>query len=1717
MTLDQLQQQGHDVQPAPQTPPADNFNPVGQTLEQLQAQGHDVQSADNFNPVGQTLEQLQAQGHEVKPVGEPGTEAPEAEGVAGTFARRAAHSVIPTVGGVLAGAALGSAIGGPIGTVAGGIAGAMGAGYVLDSFQQRAMKALGIDDTAQLQVNAEANPTTDMVAGLAPLPVAFGVNLTEKLAARLLQGGIMGGINVGQQAYEKGPENVDPLEAGLNVGAGMAFTQARGFAKPYLAASEKAGADLGKVFRPGHPGDAAPGAADDRAAADANDVTTVAAGGAADNGPVPIPKAGTVGQPVNEWDVAAKLAGARRSFKPDENVISSTENENPAPPKSGKTGFTTGMIDPATASVLNPDYVAPPEQPNVDQPRQAPISDTLPDLQGEHAKSVLDATHEGMQNVGQGSRGELPADAFEPAKLATQDEASIPPGAKPTSFDADQAAYERKQAGGETDFAAAAVGEPAKLKVPRAAPVQDQGTSFEVGKRNAAPVQEQPAAQPTPVARPRARPTPEQAVNALPKLDMKGGTPLPDTSPFKASHGTMENLKAGIEKSRADPNNQLQREVADIAQRHYDTLATPKVYTDTIARLRAAGGKYAETANKLEAMPPGPARNQAAAKMNAGLHNQSGGVKNPAVDLKNPRVRNDRPELNVDGLKNADGKPIKTQTPEKAAKFTKAIEATQTVFNDARFHPKAGETDGETRNRAKAIVTEAARLNGGESPLKTYSMNGMDKPKEWSLLREAQKLAGGKAHTKPDAFRTNELLHRGTDGQYETFKANNKAEADAKLNPRKGEEAVAGAEAQQAKAQVSEAQAEARAEPHDDEESLYDRRIREEREDREVAVANAFKGDLSGKALDKTTAKYLAPEAEKSAGEKSAKQVVADADAARKANMARQRAAREWKAMSAAEKVMHPEKDPGTMQALTKDALMKRDQMPKSDLEGKTEKLIAGIDKKIKENAEAAKVPGERQTLAMKRPTDTVKEAIAEVKKPLTGEKGYKVGDLSKGLNSFARPPSSSGEDVGRLLQSQAELAHHQDVHNSLLLQKDVVQIPEAIRQDTEAQGRIYKAIEANKLGDLNARDKGIYDQYVGPIKHAADTIFKNIKERWPNATADEVMNHMYRITEDTLTGDKTTNRGASNDPIMGRDLRGAKPDSAKERKYFAHENADGTRTVISPDKGSGYTEWKNGKGTPVIDPNYEYKEGQMHGDKKMTGALTEEIEKAAGVKYAKNALLSAYSGLEQMMKLGNHLSLVDSFKQNPDFLSHAIPAKADGAAATAQERGYIRTKMASFKDDYYMDPQIAHMMDDYAGPGIDWFNNGFRGFSQGVTKLLFWMPTAHIANVAAHGFVARGWDWVNPAAYPRLVSTSMDAIKSVIQQDHTQTDLYMNNAGLITPGLLTAKPMEQLAQKLSVHIERNPSKWGPVADTLGVPLKKLSDMIYKGSSRVMWAVNDMILTQHVMELKLKNPEWTSRQAITQAEKLIPNYRTPTNIGTDKGFGRAFSQVIREPSVVAFGPYHYGMINAFAHMAKDLYGGTSAERTATLGNVMALGVLGFVVKPLFDKAARMITGNPDAEIHARGPLTIPYTLNEAREGRTDPMQALRDTLTVSPLLAGIQGGLGFRDWTGKAIAEPGDISAGAKGDLPAAARAAAQVTDYTARSLVSPYNTYANAQAKGIGAAGAIRDQALDIKNPSDKASRYLAHSEQHNNKQSMTRQKTGGRGPIERAINGVF
>ena len=80
-----------------------------------------------------------------------------------------------------------------------------------------------------------------------------------------------------------------------------------------------------------------------------------------------------------------------------------------------------------------------------------------------------------------------------------------------------------------------------------------------------------------------------------------------------------------------------------------------------------------------------------------------------------------------------------------------------------------------------------------------------------------------------------------------------------------------------------------------------------------------------------------------------------------------------------------------------------------------------------------------------------------------------------------------------------------------------------------------------------------------------------------------------------------------------------------------------------------------------------------------------------------------------------------------------------------------------------------------------------------------------------------------------------------------------------------------------------------------------------------------------------------------------------------------------------------------------------------------------------------------------------------------------------------------------------------QGSPKAAGRAALDFGHHLASGLVSPYATATQAIQKGIGPVGAIRDQALDIRNPSGPARKYEANIAKTNQKQAVQNFKKPG------------
>jgi hypothetical protein len=199
----------------------------------------DRQQPENYFDRFDTTQQQQAQ--------------PEAESALGTFLRGAKETGIAgagayaagQVGARLAGRYLGAALGsfaGPVGTVGGMLAG----GYAAE----RALSALGFDDSHQRAVNAKEHPYAAIAgetAGILPIfgpggIARAGAGLVERATPRVVGGVAMGGLEGARQAYEG---EFDPLRLAAQTATGAVLVKPTALARSIEArvggAMERAG------------------------------------------------------------------------------------------------------------------------------------------------------------------------------------------------------------------------------------------------------------------------------------------------------------------------------------------------------------------------------------------------------------------------------------------------------------------------------------------------------------------------------------------------------------------------------------------------------------------------------------------------------------------------------------------------------------------------------------------------------------------------------------------------------------------------------------------------------------------------------------------------------------------------------------------------------------------------------------------------------------------------------------------------------------------------------------------------------------------------------------------------------------------------------------------------------------------------------------------------------------------------------------------------------------------------------------------------------------------------------------------------------------------------------------------------------------------------------------------------------------------------------------
>lgn len=693
-----------------------------------------------------------------------------------------------------------------------------------------------------------------------------------------------------------------------------------------------------------------------------------------------------------------------------------------------------------------------------------------------------------------------------------------------------------------------------------------------------------------------------------------------------------------------------------------------------------------------------------------------------------------------------------------------------------------------------------------------------------------------------------------------------------------------------------------------------------------------------------------------------------------------------------------------------------------------------------------------------------------DIDKALMAVPGSPAGRGAMGAASFidrlfheARTgEKAAGRFAKELSNEMFSMKQAQTADRAELTEKVKQAPPEFLNQ--QAQERTYANIEAQQ--PHHPADQRGVDQVLQPLRDEHDARYNRLRNAGYPATDISDPRYMHR----RAVGHQMDLE--RDDPILGRTRQLARTMSAfRERKMLGGEEVGGTnRIVVSQDRDGNFRVHTPGQrhSTPanIVAPDVIEHQGRHYN---IGQATTAEIEAATAaskepVKYYKNALANTVNVVERGRAIERNVNFLDRLMARPEW---AKMATRD--AKTAEKKGWKTTNLPQLQG-WHMQPKLANAFNDFyePGSGSGALLNALRKVNQFATGSMFWQPTPHALNVMNHWIVGRGWDWIRPKQIKALFWEGSRAIRAVTTQNADYRRLLREGSGMLYGSVKNADFYRNVAKLTGMDIQRNPARWDPIARAFGVGPSDLIRMVYEGSSKVLWWANDVFMMQRVLELERKG--MSTAKAIEEAEKHIPPYRVPPEVFNS----RAVSQAVQDPAFLIFGRYHYGQLSSYANMVKDLGTGSREQKFEAMGNLLALGILTYVVYPfIYDNVAKLITGDSDAKARRAGPSTIPHALDDLYDGKKNVWQVIGDTITPSltgRLLGSTFGG-GHDPFTGKPITEPGS-EGGAQ---------AAQWGDWLMGQLMQPYqlSTQKGEEEGGRTPFQKVRDSVLGLQNVS--------------------------------------
>lgn len=1636
---------------------------------------------------------------------------------AGAFARNAIEGVAPAVGalpaigpGFAAGAAVGGAVAGPPGAMVGGFMGALGAGlgagYLVSQGQDWVMDQLGLREGTgyfsreQAQADIEQHPYWSTLggvsAGVVPFggaPTAIGRAMTsaEKLAARkaaLMSSGVFAGLEASSELYHEGA--VDPGRVAIAGAGGYLLSHPRKFASDIISKTTEASglAKYSDKYFAGRPG--VPITDVDAVLKDAVDSSS------GTSPPATSDNRGTASE---------------RSF-PDK-----AETQGDAVPGVGNAGQGPGVTD------GRPDYRKPAGEQRANNGVNvgSVFADIANQLKG--AANAVDTEHPPVLNQQPTEAAASEAERYRGSHIETQVRAMAEQGKTATEISnftgvpPNVVRFLRGdlKPGSETELPAHSK---AATEGPPLTPNERRG-GYGSSEVNPPPVEDMGAYQaelapPEPPARTAAIEASKAKATAapVPEQQLKKGIPGVGVGQEKPAR------PAAVPSTPAAPQAlELGKGIPGVKTAPATDRAYRKVTQDVLKQLDAKDTpEFKAVAKAIREATSSASRDQLAMRAQAVLQGKE--TKTGAYE----QVRTRKDLVLPNGEKAANEKDFRRKQ--------NSLDARNKVYNDERYKAlpvEYGDTSKEARAKladwAQQVTKDAIEAGGGTHPVDTYKHR--DAPYRWlDAVRKLMSKGGTSPKRLQDFYTTVKQLREGGEEGLKAVKAERSAEAERELRRAPAVEEVSETIEQPRTTERQEFETLPEWKPGADESKQYIDSSNELRTWINSLSPEDY-GKLEGQHPNLAHDVNLTQDPEylldvyktglENAPTRAAKPI--PTEVGKKAG-----APLEEKFGKASEGRVLDKSSP-EFKAIAERAAAEANKRVKDEgILPPAKQPKAPVEREARSSeAETAEETINRYN-AEKDPAKANSDIIGTMKNMLDDESG-KVMLPPKVVEVLTRKPSeqyhartlSTPEAVAAGSISDDLHTMDQSTVNDLVKhQKDMRVQPEEFK-DGKVQEDLYLARER---GDIDSQPEAVrnwYESYLRPIFDENNTLYQWAQKLNPKLLEDLNLNHVHRLMQGRSLIDWV------NDPVSGskRSLF-TMVGPLMDRQFKAiQEKGSDRRGVISAEKDqSGFTLWDRGEALHVPVSEFDFKNGFEfkigNRDYVVTEALTPEIEAHARdsegnmVKYYKNAALSAVIANVKLKEATRHMLYLHSLENSAEWGKFAQRSKPDSHDPV--KGGWEQPILTQFKD-WWMDPKLAAVFNDYAQPGfggnktLDWF----RDLSRSVTKLMFWLPTPHILNVGAHWYVARDWRWLQPMAYKDLAVTGVDAIKSVVEQDDFQKQMRHLGAGTLSGGIMTTDFPRNVAREFGMQIKREPTKWDPVVKTLGMEgVRELTDAIYKGSSRVMWAANDMFLTQLVKENMKRGMDM--KEAIITAERHIPNYRVPTEI-----FGsRAMSQFMQDPLVSAFGRYRYGVFNSYAHIVKGLVNGTGEQRIEAIGNLMAMGMLAFMVYPVLNKWAAWLTGNKEAEQRPRGPLAIPTHLFRAAVSKNKPegwATSAKATLTMPPLPAALLEAYNNKDWAGRDVMQEGRIR-GVR-DL---ARRGVQAGEHMARSLISPLGSAENAIGRKEPIGDALRDMLLDIKNPSRKAIAY-EHKLERRNIQQATRRSIHPPNQGEALFNWLF